>query len=98
MDTLYGAIEAGGTKFVCGVGTGPTDLITSQIKTTSPAETLDAAIRFFRQQPSGKKLAAVGIGSFGPVDAHPGSPIFGYITSTPKPGWANTDMVGAIRR
>lgn len=93
----YGAIEAGGTKFVCGVGTGPEDLTTIRIPTTDPHTTLHAAIDYFRTElPEG--LLAVGIGSFGPVDLRPGSPSYGYITSTPKIGWQNFDLAGAIRR
>ena len=40
----------------------------------------------------------MGIASFGPIDPDPGSPTFGCITSTPKPGWAGTDIVGPIGR
>ncbi len=43
-------------------------------------------------------MGAIGIGSFGPVDLQPGSPRYGFITSTPKPGWADTDVAGAIQR
>jgi fructokinase len=93
--SLFGAIEAGGTKFVCGVGTGPEDLRTVRIATTSPNETVGQAIAYFRSQP---RLDAVGIGSFGPVDLHPNSPTFGHITSTPKAGWRDFDLGGEIRR
>jgi fructokinase len=92
---LFGAIEAGGTKFVCGVGTGPSDLRTVQFPTTSPGETIDAAIEFFRRE-AGTELEALGIGSFGPVDLKPTSPQFGFITATPKPGWQYTDVVGPL--
>ncbi len=98
---LYGAIEAGGTKFVCAVGTGPDDLrAEARFPTTTPAETLDRTISFFLEQQTrlGEPVAALGVGSFGPVDPDPASPTFGYITTTPKPGWANTDVVGALRR
>ena len=98
---LYGAIEAGGTKFVCAVGTGPDDLrAEARFPTTTPAETLDRTISFFLEQQTrlGEPVAALGVGSFGPVDPNPASPTFGYITTTPKPGWANTDVVGALRR
>lgn len=88
----YGAIEAGGTKWVCGVGRGVDDLVTAQIPTTSPEETIGAAINFFR----GRDLAALGIGSFGPVNLDRASPHYGYITSTPKRGWQNTDVAGAF--
>lgn len=93
---LWGGIEAGGTKFVCAIGSGPDDLIETRFPTTTPAETLARAIAFFRAQPS--LPAAIGIGSFGPVDPDPRSPTFGFITTTPKPGWGNTDVAGPIRQ
>lgn len=97
--SLWGGIEAGGTKFVCAVGTGPDDLRAEvRFSTTTPQETLDRAIRFFQEQQGEEPLAAVGIASFGPLDPNPDSPTFGYITTTPKPGWAHTDVAGPIRR
>jgi fructokinase len=96
---LLGGIEAGGSKFVCVVGTGPDDLRAElRVPTTSPGETLAAALQFFQaQQATHGRLDALGIGSFGPVDLHPDSERFGYITSTPKPGWTNTDLAGVFR-
>ncbi|MBP7997739.1 MAG: ROK family protein [Chloroflexi bacterium] len=97
MTTLVGGIEAGGTKFVCAVGTGPQDIRDSvRFPTTTPAETIAQAIAFFQQQK--EPVAAIGIGSFGPIDPQPLSPTFGFITSTPKPGWANADLVGQIQQ
>ena len=93
---MLGAIEAGGTKFICAVGSGPDDLETVEIPTTTPAATLDAAIGFFRQRH--RELEAVGIASFGPVDLNPDSWTYGYITSTPKAGWGNCDIAGAVRK
>ena len=100
MKPLYGAIEAGGTKFVCLVGTGPED-IRAEIRfaTTTPDQTIARALDFLRTESKrGGPLAAVGIASFGPIDPHPDSPTYGYITSTPKPGWANTPIAPAIER
>lgn len=100
MRRLYGAIEAGGTKFVCMVGTGPDDIRAEvRFATTSPEQTIARALEFLtaEQQREGP-LAAVGIASFGPIDPHPDSPTYGFITSTPKPGWANTPIAGAIAR
>jgi fructokinase len=95
---LWGGIEAGGTKFVCAVGTGPDDLQAEvRFSTTTPEETIGRAIQFF-QQHNKEPLTAIGIASFGPVDLNPDSPTFGYITDTPKPGWAHTDFAGRIRR
>jgi fructokinase len=96
---LFGGIEAGGTKFVCAVGTGPDDLrAETRFPTTTPQETIGQAIAFFTEQAKKEPLAAIGIASFGPVDPNPASPTFGYITTTPKPGWANTDLAGEIGR
>lgn len=91
---MNGAIEAGGAKFVCGVGTGPEDLQTVRIPTTSPDETVAAAVAWLRQY----EVRAVGIGSFGPVDLDPESASFGHITRTPKTGWRNYDLAGEVRR
>ena len=89
---LFGAIEAGGTKFVCAVGTGPDDLRDEiRFPTTSPTETLGRALDYFRQAQSRHgALAAIGIGSFGPLDLDAASPTWGSVTSTPKPGWSET--------
>lgn len=96
MSKLYGGIEAGGTKFVCAVGTGPGDLTETRFPTTTPDETIGRALEFFR--PYRGQLTALGIASFGPVDLNPHSPTWGYITTTPKPGWRNADLVGPLRR
>ena len=96
---ILGGIEAGGTKFVCAVGTGPGD-VRSEIRfpTTTPEETIGRAIAFFEEQARQNELAAIGISAFGPVDPNPSSPTFGFITSTPKPGWTNADLAGAVGR
>jgi len=96
---LFGAIEAGGTKFVCLVGSGPEDIrAETRFPTTTPEATLRNALEFLRaEQVRQGELAAVGIASFGPVDLQPHSPTCGFITSTPKPGWANVDIAGAAR-
>lgn len=96
---LYGGIEAGGTKFICAVGSGPGD-VRDEIRfpTTNPGETIARALDYFRGHPDSKKLAAIGIASFGPLDPNPASPKFGFIASTPKPGWRDADLAGEIRR
>jgi fructokinase len=94
---LYGGIEAGGTKFVCGFGTGPGGLTTARFPTTSPAATLARVVDFLTKE-AGGSLRAIGIGSFGPVDLDRNSPTFGFITSTPKPGWANYNLAGEVQQ
>src|SRR5690242_4446522 len=92
---LYGGIEAGGTKMVCAVGTSPADLSAPiSFPTTTPSESLARIISYFQQY----QLTAVGIGAFGPISPDPHAPDYGYITTTPKPGWAQTDIVGTIGR
>lgn len=99
MTTLYGGIEAGGTKFVCAVASGPGDVRAEvRFPTTTPAETIGRSISFFQEQAAVTPLAAIGIAAFGPVDPNPLSPTFGFITTTPKPGWANADFAGAVGR
>jgi fructokinase len=96
---LVGAIEAGGTKFVCAVGTGPHDLRDRfEFATTSPQETVGRLVEYFQAQMKREPLAAIGIASFGPIDVNPASPHYGYITSTPKLDWQYTDLVGPVRR
>jgi fructokinase len=98
MSQLVGGIEAGGTKFVCAVGTGPDDVrALVRIATTTPQATIGQAIEFFQAQRAAVgRPAAIGIASFGPIDPNRQSPTFGHITATPKPGWSNTDLAGAI--
>jgi fructokinase len=96
-DAAIGSIEAGGTKFVCALGTTSGQIIRStRILTRGPAETMAEVISFF--QNSEPQISAFGIGSFGPVDLNRDSPTYGFITSTPKEGWRNFDLVGAVRR
>lgn len=96
---LIGAIEAGGTKFVCSVGSGPDDLQPEiRYATTTPEESLGRAIAYFRERiAQDGPLAAIGVATFGPIDPHPDSADYGRITTTPKPGWADTDVVGALQ-
>lgn len=94
--SVYGGIEAGGSKWECAVGTGPEDLrAATTFPTTTPAETIDRAVAFFERE---GPVEAIGVGSFGPLDGNPASPTWGYITTTPKPGWAQTDVGPEIRR
>jgi len=90
---LLGAIEAGGTKFVCGIGQEDGTIIDRvSFPTTTPEETMGQVLEYFK----GKDVEAIGIGSFGPIDPVLGSPTYGYITTTPKPHWGQYNLVGAV--
>lgn len=97
---LFGAIEAGGTKIVCATGTGPDILARTEFKSgDDPARTLrDVTDWLAAQQLSHGPLAALGLASFGPVDLDPSSPTYGHITTTPKPGWPQTDILGTLQQ
>ena len=98
---VLGGVELGGTKCVCLVGTGPDNIIaqTSLPTGADPAVTLAriAALLKDWNRVHGP-IAALGISSFGPVDLDTTSATYGFITSTPKPGWGHTDVVGPLSR
>lgn len=92
-------IETGGTKVVCAASTAdapaePT--LSRRFPTTSPEETIGRIHEFVAEAAEQGPVEAVGVASFGPVDADPASPRYGWITSTPKAGWSDTDLLGAI--
>ena len=96
MTKLYGSLEAGGTKFVCAVGDENFNVVEkTQFPTTTPIETIDKTIEFFSKFDN---LAGLAVGSFGPIDIDKNSKTYGFITTTPKPNWANVDLLGALRR
>jgi fructokinase len=98
--SLFGGVEGGGTKFVCIIARGPDDIVAeTRIPTTTPDETLSRTADFFRAEHARRgPIAAVGVGCFGPVDLREGSATWGFITTTPKAGWANTDVAGRLSR
>lgn len=81
---LFGAIEAGGTKFRCAVYDENLHIAdTCSIPTKSPLSTMDEIIRFCKHY----DLRAMGVGAFGPIDLKKGSVTYGIITTTPKTEW-----------
>ncbi|MCC7187382.1 MAG: ROK family protein [Anaerolineales bacterium] len=104
---MFGGIEGGGTKFNCIVGTSPDDIRReARFPTTTPNETLDETIRFFRQAEADfGRLSALGIACFGPLDVRPfdqtqgkpASPTFGFLLPTTKPHWSNVNILGKLK-
>ncbi|BES63630.1 ROK family protein [Gottschalkiaceae bacterium SANA] len=91
---ILGGIEAGGTKFVCVVGTEKGEILErKKIPTTSPEETLKEVIEFFKN----KKIESLGIASFGPVAVDPAHPNYGSILKTPKLAWADTPILHILK-
>jgi fructokinase len=91
----YWGIEAGGTKFICAVADDSGAVIDeTRIATTTPAETLGAALTFFAAHHGPQhSCAGLGIAAFGPLDLRRDSPGYGHILATPKPQWSHTDLV-----
>ncbi|HEY5650175.1 MAG TPA: ROK family protein [Acidimicrobiia bacterium] len=95
-DELYGGIEAGGTKFVAVVGSGPDDIIDRlRVDTTDPATTIGACLDFFDRHAG---IRSIGIASFGPLELRKSHPEYGRITKTPKPLWSGADLVGPFSK
>jgi fructokinase len=96
--TSYAGVELGGTKCVAILARGPDRVLAREtVATTSPDETLGRIGGILSRWQSDHGFAALGVASFGPVDLDPGSPSYGQITSTPKPGWRSTDVLGALQ-
>ena len=95
---LFGAIEAGGTKFVCAIG-DERGKIHEELRfpTSDPGATLAQACEFLRHR-DGAALRAIGTACFGPVILDRQSPRYGFIGNTPKPGWNNVDVAGLLAR
>jgi fructokinase len=90
-----GAIEAGGTKFVCGIGNEHGEIFDRvSFPTTTPEETMGLVLDYFKD----KQVEAIGVGSFGPVDLNRTSPMYGSVTTTPKPHWSNYSILGELKK
>lgn len=91
---ILGAIEAGGTKFICAIGDEEGNVIEKMVfATTNPNETMENVINYFKD----KNIDALGVGSFGPIDPNKNSKTYGYITTTPKKHWSNYNILGKLK-
>lgn len=96
---LFGAVEAGGTKFVCAVGNDRGEILAQErFPTRDPKSTLADMHAFLRRGRSLGELSAIGVASFGPIELDPTSGRFGFIGRTPKAGWSGTDIAGGLAR
>lgn len=94
-DRLVAGIELGGTKAIVLIARGRDVLAMARFPTEAPANTLAAlGDQLAAWQAEHGRVAAIGIASFGPVGLDRTRPDYGRITSTPKPGWQQVDLVG----
>ncbi|WP_395622297.1 ROK family protein [Sphingomonas daechungensis] len=94
----FAGVELGGTKCVCTLAVSPERILRQEtVPTATPEETLGAIAEILSEW-ARDGVAALGINSFGPVDLRTGSPTFGFITTTTKPGWSQVDVAGRLAR
>lgn len=92
---LIGALEAGGTKMVCSIGTAQGGVLQrASFPTLAPEVTVPQIVEFI----SKFDVGALGIGSFGPLDLNPASPTYGSITKTPKTEWQNYPLMAELSK
>jgi len=89
--SIYAAVEGGGTSWVVALVSDRPDNIVERMSVVT--ETPEITLGKIREWLNTKKFDALGVASFGPVDCKISSPTYGFITSTPKPNWANTDVL-----
>lgn len=94
MPPLFGALEAGGTKMVCAVATAQGEILDRlTLPTRTPRETIPEILAFF----SGRGLAALGVGSFGPLELDPRRADCGVIQAAPKVSWRGCPILSLLR-
>jgi len=98
-DRLVAGVELGGTKSIAVLARGSDIVAQARFPTADPQMTLTALVdQISAWQAVHGNVEAVGIASFGPVGLDRGRADYGHITSTPKSGWAGTDVVGPFTR
>ncbi|HTC44989.1 MAG TPA: ROK family protein [Steroidobacteraceae bacterium] len=97
---LLAGVELGGTKCICILGTGPSDIRAQvELPTGTPASTLQAIAGVLDDwRARSLDFTAIGLAAFGPLNLRSDSPRFGWIARTVKPGWSDTELVGHFAR
>ncbi len=91
-------LELGGTKCFALLAEGTRLIERISVPTTTPAETLGRLDALLAGWAGAGPIAAIGIASFGPIGLDPARSDYGFITTTPKPGWAGTEVHGRYAR
>ncbi len=95
----YGAIEAGGTKWICAIGSASGEIQEEIIiETRGPEETMPEVLASLDHlQKKYGKFEGLGIGTFGPVMLDRDSPRYGRYLNTPKSAWKSFHLISALR-
>lgn len=91
---ILGALEAGGTKMVCAVGDEKGNIY-EQVKfpTENPEQTMSRIVEYFRN----KKIEALGVASFGPIELNDKKPLYGHVLESSKTEWRYFDVLGSLK-
>ena len=93
----YVGIELGGTKILCRVvDAHGAELAAERFATSTPEQAIRDLARCIRTGAGARELAGVGVASFGPLVIDPRSPRYGRLLATPKYGWSDFDLRGAL--
>src|SRR5690348_6511553 len=96
---LLAGVELGGTKCVCILGSGPHDVrAVERLPTGEREATLGKIEEILDRWRAQYAIRALGIASFGPVNLREDSSTWGFITSTSKAGWRDTDVARRLTR
>jgi fructokinase len=97
---MLGGIEAGGTKIICAVGSSHGQILASEtFPTADPVVSFQQVCAFFdKAQASHGRIAAIGVAAFGPINTDTGSPTYGTLKRTPKPGWSGANWIEGLNR
>lgn len=95
-DSVIAGVELGGTKVVCILASGPTQVEDEvRLPTMRPEETLPAVERVLD---GWRGFGAIGIASFGPVSIDRNAADWGHVGVTTKPNWSGADIGPRLRR
>ncbi len=87
---MFGSIEFGGTKIRCAIIDENGNLIDQiRISTSKPEINIKEIEEFYKN----KKIAALGVGAFGPIDINKNSTSYGVIKNTPKKEWIDFNLL-----
>ena len=95
----FAGVEGGGTTWVVAISEGVPENIVERAEfptTDDPMVTLGGVRAWLDARAAEGRFDAIGIATFGPVDLDKNSPTYGYITHSPKPGWADVDVLGIL--
>lgn len=97
---MIAGVETGGTKVICAVADTEAPgvpLAVRRFPTTTPEETTGRIGAYLAERAAETgPLRALGIASFGPVNVERDRDRYGWVTATPKAGWADTDLLRLI--